>query len=39
MSDFSKWSLRFRDVVVIVGVAVSFLVIIGILWQGFFTTA
>ena len=38
MPDFSKRSLRFRDIVVIVGVAIAFLVIVGILWQGFFAT-
>jgi hypothetical protein len=38
MSDFSKRSLRFRDIVVFVGVAIAFLVIIGILWQGFIAT-
>lgn len=37
MSDFPKRSLRFRDIVIIVGVAVAFLVIVAILWQGFFS--
>jgi hypothetical protein len=38
MPDFSKRSLRIRDILVLVGVAIAFLVIIAILWQGFFAT-
>lgn len=36
MSESPKRPLRVRDVVIILGVAIAFLVIVGILQQGFF---